>query len=85
MLEALVDLAAEAGIRVRSARPDEPPLASGLCKLRGEWWLVLLPSDPLEHQIDLVCSALRTHAVELLESKWIAPELRERIVGTEVN
>ena len=87
MLEALVELATEAGIRVRAARPDEPPLASGLCKVKGEVWLVLLPSDPLEHQIDLVCGALRTHAAELLESRWLAPELRSRIerAGTVVN
>ena len=42
LLAALVALAAEAGIQVRAARPDEPILESALCKLRGAWWLVLL-------------------------------------------
>jgi len=81
VLEALVALAKEAGIQVRAARPDEPILESALCRLRGALWLVLLPSDPLQHQIDLVAATLRTHAAELLESRWIAPELRARIEG----
>jgi hypothetical protein len=84
LLEALVELATEAGIRVRAARPDEPPLASGLCKVKGEIWLVLLPSDPVEHQIDLVCGALRAHAAELLETRWLPPELRSRIEGGDL-
>ena len=79
LLEALLALAAEAGIQVRAARADEPILESALCKLRGAWWIVLQPSDPLEHQIDLVARTLRTHAADLVESRFLPPEVRDRI------
>jgi hypothetical protein len=86
LLEALLALAAEAGIQVRAARADEPILESALCKLRGAWWIVLQPSDPLEHQISLVARTLRTHAADLVESRWLPPEVRERIgIGDGVN
>lgn len=80
MLAALVALAGEAGLRVRPARAGgEGPLESGLCRVRGELWLVLSASDPLAHRIDVVARALRSHAAPFLESRWLPPALRTRL------
>ena len=54
LLAYLVALAGEAGIRVRAAAGAEAALESGLCRVRGELWLVLVPADPLEHRIGVV-------------------------------
>jgi hypothetical protein len=79
VLEHLVALAAEAGIRVRAAAGAEAALESALCRVRGELWLVLVPADPLEHRIRVVVRALRDHAPKLLEERWLPPAVRERV------
>jgi hypothetical protein len=68
-------MAAEAGIRVRAARPADP-LESGVCRVKGELWLVLSPTDPLEHRMRVAAAALRAHAPALLETRWLPPALR---------
>lgn len=83
MLHALLALAAEAGIRVSSGRDAVPPVEGGLCRVHGELWLVLVPSDPIEHQLDLAVSAIRTHAPTLLEDRWLPPALRGRLERTD--
>jgi len=77
-LALLLELATEAGMRVRPA-PSAGLLESGVCRVKGELWLVLVPSEPLEHRIRVVASALRTHAPTLLESRWLPPSLRSRL------
>jgi hypothetical protein len=81
VLAALVALAAEAGLRVRAAAAaaGEGPLESGTCRVRGELWLVLVPADPVEHRISVVARALRAHAPELLETRWLPPAVRDRL------
>jgi hypothetical protein len=80
LLSALIELAGEAGLRVRAAGPaGEGPLESGVCRVRGELWLVLSASDPVAHRIDVVARALRAHAAPFLESRWLPPALRARI------
>jgi len=81
LLEQLIALAREAGLEVRAAQGGEPglPLHSGVCRVRGELWLVVVPSDPLEDRIEVVADALRTHAASFLESRYLPPALRERL------
>ena len=80
MLALLAGLAEEAGMQVRAARPPGP-LESGVCRVRGQLWLVLAPGDPLEHQIRVVIEALRLHAPALLEERWLPPAVRARLEG----
>jgi hypothetical protein len=77
-LALLLELAAEAGMRVRAA-PSAGLLESGVCRVKDELWLVLVPSDPVEHRIRVVAGALRTHAPALLDSRWLPPALRARL------
>jgi len=81
LLDQLVALAREAGLEVRAAHGGEPgmPLTSGVCRVRGELWVVLVPADALEDRIEVVADALRTHAASFLESRFLAPALRERL------
>lgn len=81
VLAVLVAFAGEAGIRVRAAAGAEAALESALCRVRGELWLVLVPSDPLEHRIGVVVRALRAHAPALLEERWLPPAVRARVEG----
>jgi len=75
VLDRLVELATEAGIRVRAAQPAGT-LESGVCRVRGELWLILVPAEPLDHRIRVVADALRTYAPTFLESRWLPPALR---------
>jgi hypothetical protein len=84
ILEVLQELASEAGFEIRrvgSGRPpeDDPPIASGVCRLRGRVWVVLSGSEPLELQIDVLAGALRKHAGTLLEDRYLPPAVRARI------
>ena len=84
LLAALVDLAEQAGLRVRAIRPGsgadaEAPATSGVCRLRGVLWVMLATSEPLQDQTDVISRALREHCREFLESRYLSPALRERI------
>lgn len=74
-LAQLVALASEAGMRIRPAA-SAGLLESGVCRVKGEVWLVLVPSDPIEHRIRVVAGALRSHAPAFLEERWLPPALR---------
>lgn len=80
-LDQLIALAREAGLEVRAAQGGEPglPLTSGVCRVRGALWVVVVPSDALEDRIEVVADALRTHAASFLESRYLPPALRERL------
>ena len=84
ILEVLLELAGEAGMRVRvgageGASDELPPLASGVCRLRGEWWVVLARSDSLPVQIETLASALREHAADLIGERHLAPAVRAHL------
>lgn len=82
VLVALVELAEQAGLRVRAARgaADAGPLAtSGVCRVRGEVLVVLVGDDPLGDRIAVVAGALREHAAEFLEGRWLPPALRAHL------
>lgn len=85
--DALVDLAREAGLDVRvltGAGEVEPglPVASGACRLRGRWWVILAAGDPLEEHVEVLARALRTHAAAFLEERFLPPAVRERLEGS---
>lgn len=82
VLEVLLELAAEAGVRVqiagREARGgDALPLVSGVCRVRGEWWVVLSSSEPVGAQIRTLGEALKKHAGTLLDDRHLPPAVRD--------
>jgi hypothetical protein len=79
ILQHLVDLGEEAGIRVDVIRDAEGPLDSGMCRVGSEIRVLLHPADPLENRIALVARALRTHATDLLATRYLPPAIRERL------
>lgn len=82
VLAALIELADQAGLRVRAAQgaADAGPLAtSGVCRVRGVTWIVLIGDDPLPDRIAAVAGALREHAGEWLEGRWLPPALRDHL------
>lgn len=81
ILEVLLELADEAELKVRTGRgarlaEDLPPMASGVCRVGGQWWVVLSTSDSLRVQIETLAAALRDHAAELIEERHLAPAVR---------
>ena len=84
LLAALIDLAEELGLPVRRLPPDAAfdevgPSGSGLCTLRGQRMVWLAPSDPPERQVEVLARALREHAGDSLEMRFLPPAIRERL------
>jgi hypothetical protein len=82
LLERLAELAREAGLEVREVRAGaegDPPPASGVCRVRGETWVLLAASDGLERRVDVLARALKTHAGHVLEGRYLPPAVRERL------
>jgi hypothetical protein len=82
----LVELAEAAGLRVRPIRgasggEGEPAATSGLCRVRGELWIVLSGHDSIEDRIAVVAEALRREASEWLQSRYLPPAVRARLYG----
>ena len=75
-----IELASERGLEVRriggSGHDELTPAASGTCLLRGRLLVLLSAGDPLERQLDVLGSALRAHAAEALEMRFLAPAIR---------
>jgi hypothetical protein len=87
ILEELLALAAAAGLRVRSigGRPGgegEPAARSGLCRVRGETWVVLSAADPVEERCAVLADALRSLCAPWLEGRYLPPALR-RLLSPE--
>jgi len=84
LLEQLLDIARAAGLEVRQTRAgltgegDLPP-HSGVCRLRGRVFVVLVVSDGIEERIDVLAAALATHARDHLESRYLPPAIRDRL------
>lgn len=81
LLSQLVDLADEVDLEVRRAGrgptgEGEPPVASGVCRVRGRVWVVLSAGDTVEERIRVLAGALRSHAGEQLEARWLPPAVR---------
>jgi hypothetical protein len=80
--ERLAELAREAGLEVREVRAGgegEPSPASGVCRVRGETWVLLAASDGLERQIEVLAQALKSHAGQILEGRYLPPAVRQRL------
>ncbi|MBW2275298.1 MAG: hypothetical protein JRG96_18685 [Deltaproteobacteria bacterium] len=88
LMQALLDLCAEAELDVRLvgaaglANGESPP-GSAVCRVRGKLWIVLSRGDPVDVQLRVLASALRDHAGELLESRYLPPALRELLGAGE--
>jgi len=81
ILQELTGLAEQAGLRVRTVRgPAAPDLdgvaSSAVCRVKGETWVVLSASDPAGQRIAVLASALREHAADWLEGRYLPPALR---------
>ena len=82
LLERLAELAREAGLEVRELRAGaegDPAPASGICRVRGETWVLLAASDGLERRVEVLAQALKTHAGHTLEGRYLPPAVRERL------
>lgn len=81
LLEALLELAREAGLVVqrvgRQPAFDLPPVASGVCRLRGEMRVLLADADPLAERIRVLARALCECAAADLEGRYLPPAVRE--------
>ena len=80
----LAALAREAGFELRRGGErvgdTDLPLHSGVCRLRGRIWVVLATGDSTEERIATLADALRNHAADWLESRYLPPAVRERLV-----
>lgn len=81
LLEALLDLAGDVGLSVRSigSAPggDAPATpSSGVCRVRGDVWVLLADSDPVERRVEVLARALRTCAPDALEGRFLPPAVR---------
>ena len=75
-------LAAEVGLEVRAAgRGPEELAASGVCRVRGDVWVVLSASDPLTRRNQVLAEGLRTHAGAALEGRYLPPAIRALLEG----
>jgi hypothetical protein len=84
LMQALLDLADEVGLEVRPVRAGvegEPPLASGVCRVKGRVWLVLSSADPVDVQVAALGAALAAHAGEALEDRYLPPAVRAALEG----
>ena len=84
LMLALMELAQKAELEVRtlgatSGAQAEAPVASGICRVRGEVWVLLSASDPLEIRLEVLADALKTHRGEWLEGVWLPPAVRDRL------
>jgi len=84
LLEVLADLARAAGLEVREIRgggEGDLRTSSGSCRVKGEVWVLLAPTDSLDERIEALARALRAHAGDFLESRYLPPAVRERLGG----
>jgi hypothetical protein len=80
LFDALCELARSCDMDVRGIGPGgETPTVSGVCRVRGRVWVLLADADPLEVRIEVLVAALRTHAADELEGRYLPPALRDRL------
>jgi hypothetical protein len=88
LLRQLIELARDAGLEVRSiagraAAEGEPAAASGVCRVRGETWVVLSSADSLDERVAVLARALRELAPGFLETRYLPPALRAQLAPDE--
>jgi hypothetical protein len=82
LLSRLTTLAGELGLEVREVRAGaagDPPVASGVCRVRGETWVLLVAADGLEQRVEVLAHALKIHAGARLEGRYLPPAVRARL------
>lgn len=84
ILDALVEMAEEAGVTVRvlpraTAREGEPLPESNVCRIRGQPWLILAPTESIEDRIGAAARAVQAFAAEEAERRFLPPAVRERL------
>jgi hypothetical protein len=82
ILEALLDLAREAGLQVRPVgraglEAGEIQPGSAVVRVKGEVWVMLSSIDPVAIQLEVLAGALREHAADWIEQRHLPPALRE--------
>lgn len=80
----LLALARSAGFEVRrssggAGRDSDLPIASGVCRVHGEIWVILSSTETLEERSDALVAALTAHASSLLEDRYLPPAVRARL------
>ncbi len=77
-MEVLLDLARDAKLEVRSIHPraDEIPSSSAVCRVRDAFWVILSSADPVAIQLQVLATALREHASDLIEDRYLPPAVR---------
>jgi hypothetical protein len=87
VIEALLALADETDLEVKhvgGAQTEWGSAAtSAVCKVRGRTWVVLSGADPVSVQLGVLGRALRNHAGELLENRYLPPAVRQWIVNED--
>jgi hypothetical protein len=79
ILEALLEVAREAGLEVRAVErgePDLPQPGSGVVKLKGRVFVMLSSVDPVAIQLEVLAAALREHAAGAIADRHLPPALR---------
>ena len=84
VMEELLQIAEAANIEVRSTRAGGPgetdaAAASGVCRIQGRVWVVLSHADPVDIQLDALAAALRDHARDEVERRFLPPAVRDRL------
>jgi hypothetical protein len=83
LLDFLVELVQDAGVKVRviprAGAEVDPAPRSGSCRIRGAPWLLLASDESLEDRIEAALAAVRAHALEALEGRYLPPAVRQRL------
>jgi hypothetical protein len=82
ILEALLDLAREAGLEVRAVgraglEVGESAPGSAVCRVKGDVWVMLSSVDPVIVQLEVLASAVRDHAAHVIADRYLPPAVRE--------
>ena len=78
LLEALVALARDVGLEVGVASGADDA-TSGVCRLRGQIWVLLARCDPPERCVAVLAGALRDHAAAECEARYLPPAVRSAL------
>lgn len=81
VLESLLSLAEDLNLEVRVLRGQNPAdveftPVSACCRVKGKFWVVLSPNDPVGMHIGILAGALKSEAGAALEARYLPPAVR---------